>query len=188
MGRYYFDKKATVEECKSISVYFLKKHGYFSSPLKSGGITWSTNGHSRGDVSFSVNRDERYIRFFYTSTDKQTQESLQKDYQVRLTTSPCHLGGVRYWFQCPFCNKRTGTLHLCGKSDFACRQCLKLSYESRNDNKKFRGYKKFFDLEELHIKTDQLKTKYYNGKETRKFQQLQKKISLLSRYSEPCPF
>ena len=34
MGRYYWDKKDTVEDCKSVSISFLKKHGYH---------VWETN-------------------------------------------------------------------------------------------------------------------------------------------------
>jgi hypothetical protein len=30
MGRYYFDAKTTVEDCRSVSIAFLKKHGYLS--------------------------------------------------------------------------------------------------------------------------------------------------------------
>ncbi len=39
MGRYYFDKKDTVEDCRSVSISFLRKHDYFCG-CRSGGIAW----------------------------------------------------------------------------------------------------------------------------------------------------
>ena len=43
------------------------------------------------------------------------------DYPVQLVTTPCHLGGVRWWFTCPLtkngvaCERRVRKLYLCGK-------------------------------------------------------------------------
>lgn len=37
-------------------------------------------------------------------------------YKLQITTTPCHYGGVRYWWQCPKCAKRVGL--------YVCRQCL----------------------------------------------------------------
>lgn len=30
---------------------------------------------------------------------------------VQITTTPCHFGGVRYWFLCPSCNRRCAILY-----------------------------------------------------------------------------
>jgi hypothetical protein len=30
---------------------------------------------------------------------------------VRITTTPCHFGGVRYWFLCPGCSRRCAILY-----------------------------------------------------------------------------
>src|SRR5262249_51545398 len=57
------------------------------------------------------------------------------DYSVRLVTTPCHLGGVRWWFICPLsrngvgCGRRVRKLYLCGKY-FGCRHCHNLTYRS----------------------------------------------------------
>ncbi len=41
MGIYYWDKKDTVEDFRSVSISFLRKHGYFSEPCSmSGTIIW----------------------------------------------------------------------------------------------------------------------------------------------------
>lgn len=54
------------------------------------------------------------------------------DKNIELTTSNLHFGGVRYWFKCPLCNKRVGTLfiHPLNQS-IGCRNCLGLEYRKR---------------------------------------------------------
>ena len=39
MGRYYWDKKDTVEDCRSVSISFLKKHDYLCG-FRVGKIFW----------------------------------------------------------------------------------------------------------------------------------------------------
>lgn len=71
-----------------------------------------------------------------------TGEKTDLDYKIQLATTPCHFGGVRYWFICPlakngrYCGRRTGTLYLAsGGKYFGCRDCYNLSYESRNESR-----------------------------------------------------
>lgn len=54
-------------------------------------------------------------------------------HKVKLTTTSPNYGGVRYWFVCPICGKRKGTLYDV-KSVMACRTCAKLYYPLQ-DNK-----------------------------------------------------
>lgn len=177
MGRYYAYKKATVEDCLSVSVYFLKKHKYFASSFACGSITWLKNGNKLGSVAFSVNTVQKYVEFHYS----QTEEQKERSYRVGLETTNCNFGGVRYWFICPFCYSRVATLHLYGGNDFACRCCLKLSYESRNRNSRCRGLHKLFDYDDVQEEIAGLKTKYYKGKLTRKYSKLLRKVDFLRR-------
>lgn len=48
-------------------------------------------------------------------------------HKVKLTTTSPNYGGLRYWFVCPVCGKRKGTLYDV-KSIMACRTCAKLYY------------------------------------------------------------
>ncbi|MFT8600103.1 MAG: hypothetical protein ABF709_07910 [Leuconostoc pseudomesenteroides] len=48
-------------------------------------------------------------------------------HKVKLTTTSPNYGGVRYWFVCPICDKRKGTLYDV-RSVMACRSCAKLYY------------------------------------------------------------
>ncbi|MBN1181820.1 MAG: hypothetical protein JXB49_05995 [Bacteroidales bacterium] len=50
---------------------------------------------------------------------------------LKFITSRPHYGGVRYWFVCPECKRRAGTLYRPpGASCFKCRHCHNLTYSS----------------------------------------------------------
>lgn len=179
MGRYYYSKKDEADSLKKIQVWWLKKYGYLKSGWQAGGIKW-TNGWTgkESNISFYINifGVDNYLQLVYTQTDYSSGEKQDFDYKIALTTTRCHFGGVRYWFTCPwyangkYCGRRVGVLYLGGKY-FACRYCYDLSYESRNENRRFRDYPLFFVLggmrkiEELE---QNIKRKYYRGKLTRK--------------------
>lgn len=65
---------------------------------------------------------------------------------VRITTMPCHYGGLRYFGLCPFCKKQVMVLYLC-QTVLACRHCLRLSYHSKNVTFSTRLLLKFFKVE-----------------------------------------
>lgn len=50
---------------------------------------------------------------------------------IMLTKTVANFGGVRYWFVCPYCQRRVGTLYK-PKNEirFKCRHCYNLTYES----------------------------------------------------------
>jgi hypothetical protein len=187
MGRYYWDKKDTVEDCRSVSISFLKKHDYFSSyGYTSGVITWthgwSGNKNSIG-IGVFVDEYEKYARFYYTVTDRNSGEKTDYDYKVQLTTTSCNYGGVRYWFICPlyrsgvYCGRRIGTLYCPpGANYYGCRHCYNLSYESRNEPRlgRFGGIgfplKIECQIEKLY---GQIKRWTYGGKPTKKARKLQ---------------
>jgi len=118
MGRYYWDKKDTVEDCRNVSISFLQKHGFFCG-YKYGRVTWSRNEEEIASIGVTVSTmdDGGYIKFNYTTTHRSSGEQTAYDYKVSLTTTPCHFGGVRYWFICPltingnYCGRRVGTLY-----------------------------------------------------------------------------
>lgn len=105
MGRYYWDKKDTVEDCRSVSISFLTKHDYLSeNSCRSGGIAWKNcYGEETSSIGIVVStfEGEKYVRFYYTVTDRSSGQKTDYDYKVNLTTTPCNFGGVRYWFILP---------------------------------------------------------------------------------------
>ena len=187
MGRYYWDKKDTVEDCRSVSISFLKKHGYFSEPCSmSGTILWKNSfGEETGSIGITVSTLDDigyFVRFYYTVTDRNTGEKTNYDYKVQLTTTSCNFGGVRYWFICPlsvngvYCGRRVAKLYKAPGSElFGCRHCYNLSYESRNECRLGRfgqlGYilKAERQYEELY---KQIKRWTWRGRPTRKARRL----------------
>jgi hypothetical protein len=187
MGRYYWDKKDTVEDCRSVSISFLRKHGYLCPQCsKSGGISWKNcYGEESSSIGIVVStfEDESFVHFYYTVTDRNSGEKTDYDYKVQLTTTPCNFGGVRYWFICPlsrngvYCGRMVAKLYKApGASYFGCRHCYDLSYESRNEPRLARfggiGYPLKIErqYEELY---EQIKRWTYRGKPTKKVQKLQ---------------
>jgi hypothetical protein len=135
MGQWYYDKKATVEEACDLTVFQLKGYGMLERGLHAATvITWvERNSGKESRVGVEVNMiGEPYARITYAISDGQGNTT-PYDSRIRLITSPCNLGGVRYWFVCPECGKRVGGLYLVlGRMHFRCRHCNKLTYRSRN--------------------------------------------------------
>lgn len=146
MGRWSYSDRLTVEECKSITVKFLNKHGYLQSEAyRCGGMNWKRNGQETGSIGFKISTlpGEEFIRFQYTHTKRDTEEKTELDYPVQLEWTPCHFGGRRWWFICPLvvneraCNRRIGVLYLARGKYFGCRHCHNLTYESSKESHKF---------------------------------------------------
>ncbi|OGP65758.1 MAG: hypothetical protein A2169_15810 [Deltaproteobacteria bacterium RBG_13_47_9] len=183
MGRYYWDKKNTVEDSTKLSIFKLKEFGLLVGCCHTR-LTWtrSLSGH-KSSIGIVVNvLGEPYVKLNYSITDRNSGEKTDYDYKVQLTTTPCNFGGVRYWFICPlsrngiYCGRRTGTLYLAsGGKYFGCRHCYNLSYESRNESRLGWfgqwGYilKAERQYEELYNKT---KRWTWSGKPTRKAKKL----------------
>ena len=105
MGRDPWSNRKTVEECKSLDIFWLKRHGYLCG-FAGGIISWKNAfGEVTSSISIQVFVDNsdpggNYIRMFYTQTDGFTGEKTELDYKNPLVTTPCNFGGVRYWFIC----------------------------------------------------------------------------------------
>ena len=132
--RHFYDRKATADESHDISIFRLKKWGMLKAGYSSTTVTWTsnqTNKQSKIGLEVSMT-DEPFVRLSYAITDGQGN-STPYDNEVSLITTPCNLGGVRYWFACPSCGRRVAVLYLApGNVYFRCRNCNNLSYQSRN--------------------------------------------------------
>lgn len=169
--------KTEADNLKKIEMSWLKKHGYLGG-LRVATITWThgyTGDKSSIGLSVSILDENPHVRFYYTQTDSNGDKK-DFDYQVPLTTTSCNYGGKRYWFRCPFsrdgayCGRRVGVLYKSGDY-FACRHCYDLTYDSRNENRRYRSFHLFNTLR-VRSKIDDLEQKikrpYYGGKPTRK--------------------
>lgn len=92
---------------------------------------WLRDGEQAASIGARVETDQ--IRLIY-SYQRRGEERENLDYRVRLQTTVCHYGGVRYWFTCPAvgCGRRVAVLYLGGKY-FACRHCYRLAYRSQRE-------------------------------------------------------
>ena len=168
------------EQCNALSVFFLKKYGYFDKNLsyKSGTITW-TYGLSKSSVGITMGRDnwntpdERtYINLRYTHTSNWDGEKSDMNFDIGLTSTPCNYGGKRYWFICPlskngrYCGRRVGVIYGIGKW-FGCRHCGNIAYQAQFEGGNFRmGSVCEPDVEKAY---NEVKTQYYKGKPTRRY-------------------
>jgi len=196
MGRYYWDKKDTVEDCTQLSIFKLKEFGLLNGRSATT-LTWTRRlSGKKSSIGAIVDvTGEPYIKVNYTITDRDGNKT-DYDYKIALTTTPCNFGGIRYWFICPlsmngvYCGRRVGTLYLgSGGKYFGCRHCYNLSYESRNEPRLARlggiGYpiKAERLYEELYKKTKRWTWRGKPTKKARKLQTLEQRMSgLLDTY------
>lgn len=174
--------KQQAEGSNRLSVFFLKKHGYFDKDLswKSGTITW-TYGYSenKSSIGITMRRDswntpiERtFLKLNYTHTDHWSGEKSDMNFDIEFTTTPCRYGGKRYWFICPltkngqYCGRRVGVVYGIGKW-FGCRHCGNIAYQSQFEGGNFRvGSVCEPDVEKAY---NEIKRMYYNSKPTRRY-------------------
>lgn len=181
--------KAEADWLRKIDVYWLNKHGYFKG-FRRGGIEW-TGGNGKASIGIYAETltDTPHIRLQYSQTNNLTGSKKEFDYRVGLTTTPCHYGGVRWWFICPLssCGRRVGTLYKDGNL-FGCRHCYDLTYISRkvNSNGSLSGAFKIIMIDDAIEKLErQITRKSYAGKPTKKQKKLYKLYAKASRvYNE----
>jgi len=134
-------KKKTVDSQLSISVKKLREWGYLSSHSISGTIRWSRrDGWEIASIGIFVSFDGAKEGVMLLDSLYNKTERLS--YEVKLETTRCHFGGIRWWFICPLsrdgipCGRRVGVLYVVGKYA-GCRHCYNLTYKSCQDSHKF---------------------------------------------------
>jgi hypothetical protein len=128
-------KKRTVESCHALDTADLKRLGVIRSGAgtTAGTLRWAGGGEQRSEVgyAFTPAGAAATLRLSYRVVG--TEEDVA--YRVRLVTTRCHLGGVRWWFVCPLarggvaCGRRVRKLYHVGRY-FGCRHCHALTYTS----------------------------------------------------------
>lgn len=135
-----FSKKGTVEGRYSLDTSDLKRWNMLTPGAgeRAGSFSWG-HGEQKNVASISyritVGPTSGALRLLYALSAQKTE----CDYTVRLVTTPCRLGGVRWWFRCPLtkngiaCGRRVRKLYLCGRY-FGCRHCHDLVYRSQQES------------------------------------------------------
>ena len=133
--RYYYNRKATVEESYGLTIQELKRYGLLKPGLNTTAIEWVRNltgKRTRIVIAVNISPDDPFAILMYTLTDRDGNTTDYKR-EVALVITSCNFGGIRYWFVCPVCLRRVGGLYRpFGDIYFCCRGCHNLSYHSRN--------------------------------------------------------
>jgi hypothetical protein len=174
MGRHYGSswRRTTGDYSKTLKIAVFKRDGFLGREVfaASGTITWSQDGEPNGNIGVFISHDGvtcGSLRVFFTQTDSEgVKKSL--DYCITLVATPCHFGGVRWWFICPCGGNRCSRLYLQNNGIFGSRKALKLSYESQRHGKKWRMYDRIFLGDRLEEYRKTIRYPYRNGKPTRK--------------------
>lgn len=136
-GRWEWHRKArVVENCASISTVRpreqLTQHIGVIKPT--GGYSWVTRCCLDGarEALFEIVMPEGAqptLRITLSAVGGRMADG--DSHNITFAGAKPHLGGTRWWFLCPLCNRRTAYLYLPpGTSRFGCRRCLNLTYRS----------------------------------------------------------
>jgi len=167
------------DEVKTVSIFFLAKHGYLkSNQLKAGSIHWSRNGEKTGSISIRVctYSENPYIEFDY----KCNQQPI--NYKVQLVSALSNLGkGFVWYFVCPKTGVRCRKLYLADTYFYhrsAFRGCM---YETQTQSKKSRYLNKtigaYFKSDNLYSELNKKHfKKTYSGKPTKKYLRIMEQI------------
>jgi hypothetical protein len=170
------------DECKTISITFLRKHNYLNQNNQSSGVmSWSRNGSTTGQISISVSMvNNPCLTLSYVCNGKPIK------YDVRLISVPSNLGKGEVWyFVCPNTGKLCRKLYQ-GSIYFLHRDAFEgCFYDSQVQSHRNRALLKLYSL---HFVTDKVYEeryrKYfkpcYNGKPTKRTLKLQQ---MLERYN-----
>lgn len=128
------------EDLKSISISFLKEGDYFCG-YRSGRVTWSRYGQVTSSLNITVSTlewGESYLQFDYLYNGKPIS------YKVSLEKVPSNLGkGFRWYFRCPFNQKRCIKLYLYN-GYFTHREAIPALYEIQTYSAKSRSLGKLY--------------------------------------------
>ena len=159
-GHRYGLPRLPVESCHSLSSW-----GYFQEAQM-----W-TDAEDKLEFSWEFNDTRAVIRF--------TRNGRAIVQQLAFVTTHCTLGGVRYWFACPYCGRRVGKVYLpCSLyvngeriARFLCRHCLPLTYEQRRGDDWYwsllhraeRIEARWIERKGVHWRTREARTQQYNA-------------------------
>ena len=138
-----WSKKDVVEHCHSLDTTTLRRWKLLVPGItdRAGCFEWRRGGEGKPSSSvgyrLTVGPSTGTLRLLYAVKSA----NAELDYVVRLVTTSCRLGGMRWWFVCPLerngivCGRRVRKLYLSGRY-FGCRHCHRLTYRSAQEHDK----------------------------------------------------
>lgn len=94
-------------------------------------LTWGWELPSKQTASVRITLSENSVTLNYKCRSGDDWQPIQQ--HIKLSTTPCHLGGRRYWFHCPQCERRVRCL-IQAQSLFVCRHCSRLNYRCQSES------------------------------------------------------
>lgn len=130
-GRRFQSSKDTTSDYRNLDVRRLQREGR----LTAGQFfrwQWLRRGETIASIEIKTLADHVILSYRHRRPGEDWQ---WLEYPVRLSWTPCTLGGERPWFLCPArgCGRRVAVLFDAGMY-FACRHCHQLAYESQREN------------------------------------------------------
>lgn len=126
-------EKNTLEHYRDLPIGVLNRAGALTADRSSVHTWWRGRKLVASIGIFNVSRD--LVRLNYQSQYRDG-ETIQQDYSVPITWTPCHMGGERPWFSCPDCCRRAAILYLLPVTGrFTCRLCAGLNYASQQQSR-----------------------------------------------------
>jgi hypothetical protein len=102
-------------------------------------VTWRwSNGQT---ATCAVEADTLRLSYRYEFTNG----ARDIESRIALTRTPCHLGGSRVWFGCPWCGQRAAILYLWGQP--SCRTCARMAYASQSEDAIGRSWRRTHKLQ-----------------------------------------
>ena len=103
---------------------------------------WVKKGQVFAQVNLAVGRINHNLAVW-------NHDWTEQQYLIRLDWTRCHLGGRRPWFICPECGRRCALLYSDEGSQFACRECLDLGYETQLLDKAWRELRRCHKIRDI---------------------------------------
>ena len=190
MNTHNTQPKKEADNLTKLSIFYLNQQGLLKQGTRSRILTWQRNslGHKTSrsiNLTTTITNEHQTVTVRYVLEKRGTRKDFA--YNINLTTTPCNLGGERYWFTCPVphCNKRVGMLYIAGDT-FTCRHCCNLTYKSKKEN---RYHSLYWVLQQhkLSRQIDELeptiKRPFYAGQPTKKQRKLNEMYLRLFAFS-----
>lgn len=129
-GRYYrFNTRSTVDDLLRLDMAKFAHSVDLSAPTV-GAWQWVFSRGRTSSITYSVILNHG-VRLMYNNGSGNQKEAV--DYLVNVTSTPCNLGGKRYWWICPnvHCGRRCRVLY--GGKYFVCWKCAGAYYASQRN-------------------------------------------------------
>ena len=126
-----------IDDCIAIDIRQWRREGYLRPGVRFAYV-WDTAAGPKQSIGVEVEVNRLVLRYQCgaDSLDRQDVEL-----PILWTSTGCHYGGCRIWFQCPACYQRAAKLYL-QASTFVCRTCSRLPYQSQSESRTDRAARK----------------------------------------------